>query len=103
MDEFLNEIVNIENKTKVIINDVESKKENIDDLIEEELSKEKNRIDVRYNTKIEFKEREIEKRVKEQNDKIENDLKMELERIQKKYNEKKQDMIDKILNNIYAN
>ena len=55
MEEIINKLIDIDNMSKRIINKVEEKNLNIDELVEKELEKQKSTIDSTINMKLKTK------------------------------------------------
>ena len=89
MDKIINDLISIDNSAKSIINVVESRKENLDDLIEERLKKGKDLIDSKYDTKLRFKENEYGEKFEKEKEKIQFNLNQKLNELDERYNNEK--------------
>ena len=99
MDEIINKLIDIDNTAKSIISEVENKKENLDDLIEERLRKGKDMIDSKFSTKLRFKENELKDRLEKEKEKIDVNLKIELDKLEEEYRLKKNIKIGNMIKN----
>lgn len=100
MDEIINKLINIDNTAKKIIDEAETKKENIDELVEESLTKAKNMIDSKYYSKIKFKESQLDSRLEKTKSEIESNLEIQLNQLENEYNLQEQKQIENILNQL---
>lgn len=101
MDNYINNLMKIEEKANDIVKLTKEKKENIDELVENELNKQKDKIDVMYVSKLRFKQKETEEKLKLEQEKVEKNLNEELEKLKKQNEDKKQEKIEEVLKNIF--
>lgn len=100
MEEILNKIIEIDNKAKAIVNEEKDKKENIEDIIEQEFKTQKAVIDLEYKDEINKKKAEKTAQLEEKKIKIDNNLQTEIDKIQKSYYENESEIIANILSSI---
>ena len=100
MDEIINKLIEIDEQAKSEIKVAESKKENLDDLIEERLKKEKDKIDCKYTTKLRFKENELKEKLEKEQERINSNLQMELDKLENEYKLDTQVRLGKMMKNM---
>ncbi len=100
MEEIINKLIDIDKMSKSIVNEQNIRKENIDDLIEMEIEKQKTQIDANFELKLKLKNEEISRRLEENKQRLLEKEKSEIEKIEKQYNDLKEQKINKIINEI---
>lgn len=100
MEEILNKIIEIDNNAKAIVNEEKNKKENIEDIIEQEFKTQKTVIDLEYKDEINKKRNEKTAQLEERKREIDDNLQIEIDKIQKSYYENESEIIANILSSI---
>lgn len=103
MEEIINKLIDIDNMSKGIINKVEEKNLNIDELIENELDKQKTKIDVAINVKLKVKREELDSKFKEFKSNLDTQTNKKIEQINYEYQNFKKKKVENIVTNIINN
>lgn len=100
MKEIIEQLVNIDKKSKKIINKCEEKEENLENYITIELEKRKSEIKAKYKYKIDFLKSECDKDAKQKKEDIKQNSQKIIKEIQNEYNLKKYENIEEIIRTI---
>lgn len=100
MEELLKEFLKIDNKAQRIIEKVEVKDGKIDEIIEQQLNDEKQKIDQKYKMLLDAKKAELQQKYNETIVEISSDEKEKLQELNKLFEEKKYGLEEQILRNI---
>lgn len=103
MEEIINKLIDIDNMSKEIINEVEEKNLNIDELIENELDKQKSKIDAAINVKLKVKREGLDSKFKEFKSNLDIETNKKIEQINYEYQNLKKEKVEKIVTNIINN
>lgn len=103
MEEIINKLIDIDNMSKGIINKVEEKNLNIDELIENELDKQKTKIDVAINVKLKVKREELDSKFKKFKSNLDAQTNKKIEQINYEYQNFKKEKVENIVTNIINN
>lgn len=103
MEEIINKLIDIDNMSKGIINKVEEKSLNIDELVENEIDKQKSAIDAIINMRLRIKKNELDNKFKEFKSNLDIETNKKIERINQEYQNIKQEKVEKIVKNIIDN
>lgn len=103
MEEIINKLIDIDNMSKGIINKVEEKNLKIDELVENEIDKQKSAIDSSINMKLRIKKEELDKKFQEVKSNLDIETNKKIEQINQEYQNVKQEKVEKIVNNIIEN
>lgn len=103
MEEIINKLIDIDNMSKGIINKVEEKNLKIDELVENEIDKQKSSIDSSINMKLRIKKEELDKKFQEFKSNLDIETNKKIEQMNQEYQNIKQEKVEKIVNNIIDN
>ena len=97
LEEILNHLISVDEECKRVLNEVQEKKDNIEYLVNDELTKRKDEIKAKYKFKMDMKKNEYDMKLAENSQNIEARKKQEIEQIKKKYAEDKSHIIQEML------
>lgn len=100
MEEIINKLINIDKMSKKILTEQNNRKENIDELIETEIEKQKLEINAKFDLKLKMKNEEIAKRLEENKGKLLEKEQKEINDLVNEYNDLKEVRIQKIIDKI---
>ena len=100
MEEVLNTLISIDNDCKRTLNELKEKQDNIEYLVNDEMTKRKDEINTKYKFKIDMRKSEFQIKLNENKQRIENEKMEQIGGIRSKYIEEKNDLIQKIVNEI---
>ena len=100
MEEIFGNLISIDGECKRTLEELQEKKDNIEYLVNDELSKRKDEIKTRYKFKIDMRKNEYEMKLNEQAQKIEVEKQKEIENIQNNYNQEKENIIKQMIESI---
>lgn len=103
MEEIINKLIDIDKMSKNIVSEQNNRKENIDDLIEVEIEKQKLEINAKYDLKLKMKNEEIAHKLEENKKKLMEKEEIEKNNLEKEYNDLKEVRIQKIMSKIINN
>lgn len=102
MEEILNSLILIDDNCKSELALVHQKEENIEFLVDNELSKRKTEIKTKFKFKIDMKKNEYDIKLSEFKNKIENEKNTQIEEIKNEYISQKGEIIKKIVKSIIS-
>lgn len=100
LEEVLNELIKIDDVCKSELQLVQEKKDNIEYLVDKELTKRKSEIKTRYKFKIDMKKNEYDIKINELKGKIENQKNSQIEEIENEYIYQKENLLKSIIEKI---
>ena len=100
MEEILNHLISMDDACKKELNALKQKQENIEYLVNEEISKRKDEIKNKYKFKIDRKKSEYETKLNETIQKMETYEQQKLQKIKSNYEQDKPDLIKRIIQSI---
>lgn len=100
MEEILNRIIEIDNKSKEIVQNEKIRKMNIDDYIESEFEKRKAAFDLAYNEDIKYQKEKIQNRLKEEKDSIKSRIELEMNTIENRVKNEENNIVDEIVKKV---
>lgn len=100
MENIIKQIIEIDNKSKQIVENIEKDNKNLDEIIENQLEIRKLEIDNEFNQKLQLKKQQIENDLKMNTQRILSDTALKIEELQNIYNQDKQKKIKKIVDTI---
>ena len=100
LEEVLNELIKIDDVCKSELQLVQEKKDNIEYLVDKELTKRKLEIKTRYKFKIDMKKNEYDIKINELKGKIENQKNSQIEEIENEYIYQKENLLKSIIEKI---
>lgn len=103
MEEYINQLIDIDDIAKGMINLVEKESINMDEMVENELEKQKSKIDATINMKLRLKKDDLDSQFKEFKDGLDIETNKKIEKIKQEYQNKKDEQVQKIVNNIINN
>lgn len=103
MEEIINKLIDIDKMSKNIVNEQNSRKENIDELIETEIEKQKLEINAKYDLKLKTKSEEMANKLEENKKMLLEREQKEINNLEKEYNDLKETRIQKIISKIINN
>ena len=101
MKEIIDELVNIDKRSKQIVQKSEDKEQSIDSYITIELERRKNDINSKYKYKINFLKSECEKDFNNKKEALKQNSQKIIEDLQSDYNNNKNAKIEKMLTEIF--
>ena len=81
MEKIIDKLIEIDNMAKSKVHSAESMRENMDEIIEERLEKEKQKINSLYKAKIDLREKELNEDLEKNRKIIENKMNIKIEKI----------------------
>ena len=102
MEEILNSLIQIDENCKSELNLIHQKEENIEFLVDNELSRRKTEIKTKFKFKIDMKKSEYDIKLNEFKNKLQEENKMQIEEIKNEYITQKGEIIKKIVNSIIS-
>lgn len=100
MEEILNTLIRIDDKCKEELQVIQDKKENIEYLVDNELTKRKSEIKTKYKFKIDMKKNEYDIKLNEFKENIENSKNNQIEEIKNEYIAQKENLLKSIVEKI---
>lgn len=100
MEETIKELMEFDKNCKLIIEDLEQKKSNIDEVIEEEIQQKREEITNKYLYKINFQKTEYNKRIKQKKEEIDKETNIEIQKMQEHFENEKEKITNTIINSI---
>lgn len=100
MEEIINKLIEIDNESRNKIEVAERTKENIDEMIDEKLQKEKQKIDSLYSAKIRLKQDEYKTKLENEEVRVENETNNKILNINEKYLKNKENISEMIFKKI---
>lgn len=100
MEETIKELMEFDKDCKHIIEDLDAKKSNIDEAIDEQIELKKEEINIKYLYKINFQKSEYDKRIKQKKEKIDKATNIEIQKMQENFENEKENIVNTIINNI---
>lgn len=100
MEEILNNLIEIDNECKRSLNELKEKQENIEYLVNDELSIRKDEIKGKYKFKMDMRKNEQDMRLSKMVKNIEMEKIKKIEQIKRAYEDDKENMIKQIVNSI---
>ena len=97
MEEILNSLIVIDDECKSALNVLYEKKDNIEYLVDSELSKRKDEIKTRYKFKIDMRKNEYDMKLNEFQEKVETERNRKIDEIRNDYLNQKNEIINKII------
>lgn len=100
MEEILNNLIEIDNECKRSLNELKEKQDNIEYLVNDELSTKKDEIKGKYKFKMDMRKNEQDMRLSKMVKNIEMEKIKKIEQIKRAYEDDKENMIKQIVNSI---
>ena len=100
MEEILNSLISIDDECKKVLHSLEERQDNIEYLVNDELSKRKNEIKTKYKFKIDMRKNEYDMKLSEMQKEISSRKLREIEEIKEKYNNEKEELLNNIVKEI---
>lgn len=100
MEKTIKELMEFDKKCKRIIEDLEARKSNIDEAIEEQIELKKEEINNKYLYKINFQKTEYDKRIKQRKEEIDKETNIEIQKMQENFENEKENIANTIMNSI---
>jgi hypothetical protein len=100
VEEIINKLIEIDNESRNKIEVAERTKENIDEMIDEKLQKEKQKIDSLYSAKIRLKQDEYKTKLENEEVRVENETNNKILNINEKYLKNKENISEMIFKKI---
>lgn len=100
MEEILKELIKIDDDCKVELALIQERKENIEYLVDDELTNRKSEIKTKYKFKIDMKKNEYDMKLNEIKEKIENQRNSQIEEIKNEYILQKENLLKNIIEKI---
>ena len=100
MEEIINKLIDIDKMSKKMLTQQNNRKENIDELIEAEIEKQKLEINAKFDLKLKMKNEEIANRLEESKNNLLEREKNEIAKLEKEYNDLKEVRIQKVMSKI---
>ncbi len=100
MEKTIKELMEFDKKCKLIIEDLEERKSNIDEAIEKQIELKKEEINNKYLYKINFKKTEYDKRIKQRKEEIDKETNIEIQKMQENFENEKENIANTIINSI---
>lgn len=95
--EILNHLISVDEECQRTLEQLKEKQENIEYLVNEELSKRKDEIKTKYKFKLDMRKNEYEMKLAQNLQQIETEKNQKLQELETKYQEQKQQTIDTIM------
>lgn len=100
VEEILNTLIAIDDECKSALNVLHEKKENIEYLVDAELSKRKDEIKTRYKFKIDMRKNEYDMKLNEYQKKIDEEKSRKIDEIRTEYLSHKKEIINNMIQSI---
>lgn len=100
LEEILNNLISIDEECRSALNELQNKKDNIEYLVNDELSKRKDEIKTKYKFKIDMRQNEYNMKLANTTKNMDREKQQELEKIHQKYMQEKNNIITEIVNSI---
>lgn len=100
MEEIFNDLIAIDEECKKTLNELKEKQENIEYLVNDELSTRKDEIKAKYKFKMDMRKNEQDMRLSETIKKIEMEKAKQIEQIKSAYENDKENAIKQIVDSI---
>lgn len=100
MEEILNHLILVDEECRRTINELQEKKDNIEYLVNEELTSRKDEIKNKYKFKIDMRKNEYEIKLNEEKQQIATGQKQEIENLLNQYNQEKEMVVKQIVESI---
>ena len=100
MEEILNQLILIDDECKIRLKELQDKKENIEYLVNDELTKRKDEVKTKYKFKIDMRKNEYEIKLAENMKKIEEERMQEIQQIINRYEQAKESFKQLIIQSI---
>ena len=100
MEDIINKLIDIDKMSKKILIEQNNRKENIDELIETEIEKQKLEINAKFDLKLKMKNEEMASKLEENKKKLIEIEKNEIIKLEKEYSDLKEVRIQKVISKI---
>lgn len=100
MEETIKELMEFDKNCRLIINDMEEKRSNMDEIITSSLKLKKDEINNKYQYKINFQKSEYSKHIKQKKEEIDESVNNEIQKWQENFENKKEQIVHEIIDSI---